>query len=219
MGPSSLLFRRPGIGPLMGTPSATERRTWISVAVGALVVAAMWLSWFFAPQVWSEDPNSTHPDNNVGYDVLVIGLVVMVLLFGWYVWTHSHRDPPLAVLSGLIILVAGLIVVFASAYFNFGSPQNFTGISGHSARLSHLDALSLTAGNLSTAGSPVGPRSQWARGLVIIQQLVDFGFLGFIAAVAIGRLRAPSSPESPQSSEGGPGSEALADAPARPNGR
>jgi hypothetical protein len=157
------------------------------VGVGALVVAGMWLSWFLAPGFWQD---SGQPTNSAGYDSLEVGLVVVVALFGWYVWTHSHEDPPLAIVAGLIVLVAALLVVFASAYFNFGSPQNFTGAAlQHPARLTHLDALSLAVGNLSTAGSAVGPRSQWARGLVMTQQLVDFAFLGFIASIALGRLR------------------------------
>jgi hypothetical protein len=148
----------------------------------------MWLSWFFSPSFWSESlvaGRASHAD----YDALEVVLIVLVFLFGWYVWRHSHEDAPLTILAGLVVLTGALLVVFASTYFNFGSAQNF--VIHHGGRLTHIDALSLAVGNLSTAGSTVTPRSQWARGIVMTQQLVDFAFLGFIAAIAISRLRAP----------------------------
>lgn len=94
------------------------------------------------------------------------------------------------------MLTGALVIVFASTYFYFGSPHNFVapfGSPSMTGRLTHLDALSLAVGTLTTAGSADLPRSQWARGLVTTQELVDLVLFGFIAVIAIGRFRLPRS--------------------------
>jgi hypothetical protein len=167
----------------------------IIIVAGSTVVLAMWLTWFFVPSIWTESSFVSGNASAAEYDGLVGGLAALIILFGIYVWTRSHSDPPLLVLTGLALLAAALIVVFASAYFYFGSSANFTTESAvhHGAgRLTHIDALSLAVGTLTTAGSTVSPRSQWARGVVMAQQLVDFAFIGFIATVAISRFRQPA---------------------------
>ena len=167
----------------------------IAIGLGAVVVLGMWLSWFFVPSFWNESLDATRA-SRADYEALVGVLVLLVGVFGWYVWTRSQTDPPILVIAGLAVLAAGLIVGFASAYFYFGSLQNFGGLGGppHPTRLSHIDALSLAVGTLTTAGSSVSARSQWAKGLVMTQQLVDFVFIGLIATIAVGRIRIASRP-------------------------
>lgn len=166
---------------------------WSIAGLGALIVVAMWLSWYEAPGWWNESLSDQGRATKVDYLVLVLALMLVIIAFGWYVWTNSHKGPPLAIVVGLILITAALIVVFASAYFYFGGPHNFTTTpASHSGRLSHLDAVSLAVGTLTTAGSAVTPRSQWARALVIIQELTDFAFIGFIAVIAFSRLRHPA---------------------------
>jgi hypothetical protein len=167
----------------------------IIIAAGAMVVLASWLTWFFLPSIWTESSFVSGNASKAEYDALVAGLAVLIIAFGIYVWTRSQSDPPLIVLTGLALLAAALIVVFASAYFYFGSSANFATESAvhlGAARLSHIDALSLAVGTLTTAGSTVSPRSQWARSVVMTQQLVDFAFIGFIATIAISRFRQPA---------------------------
>ncbi len=193
-----------------------EGRAWpkpagsaIAIGLGALVVLGMWLSWFFAPSFWNESLDAS-PASRADYEALVGVLVVLVGVFGWYVWTRSQTDSPILVVAGLAVLAAGLIVGFASAYFYFGGPQNFGGLGGPPSppRMSHIDALSLAVGTLTTAGSSVSARSQWAKGLVMTQQLVDFVFIGLIATIAVGRIRIASRrqtrPLEPLGGEGSP---------------
>jgi hypothetical protein len=175
-----------------GGDGGRQNFPWVSVGIGAALVLAMWLTWFYLPGFWNESGPGSGASSRAYYELLVGGLAALIAFFGWYVWTRAHTAQPLMIVTALLLLAAGLIIVFASAYFQFGYPPNFS--TAPSVRhLSHLDALSLAVGTLTTAGSVVTPRSQWARGLVMTQQLVDFAFIGFIASIAIGRLRQPVS--------------------------
>lgn len=66
---------------------------WVGVTVGALVVAAMWLSWLFIPALWTFQPVGHRHGGRIEYEILVVVLIVLIGLFGVYVWARSHAIP------------------------------------------------------------------------------------------------------------------------------
>jgi Ion channel len=78
-----------------------------------------------------------------------------------------------------------LIADFAFIYWRGGTRANW------GMPLSHIDALFLTIGTLTTAGTGgIAPHTEWARGMLTIQMTVDIVSVTLITGLVIARLTA-----------------------------
>jgi hypothetical protein len=82
-----------------------------------------------------------------------------------------------------VLTVLSLIGNFAFAYFLDGASGNW------SIPLSHLDAILVSVGTLTTAGTgDVQPHTELARGLVTAQMALDVVVVTVVAGVVVWRL-------------------------------
>jgi hypothetical protein len=105
-----------------------------------------------------------------------------VILWGLYILIKSRASR--AILIAIVIAVANAIVIdFAYLYYILGIGSNF------SQHLSHLDAVYLSLGIFTTAGSgSIYPASELTRGLVIIQYIIDVVFFSALVNLLVSRL-------------------------------
>jgi len=89
------------------------------------------------------------------------------------------------------LLMLGIVWLLVNVVFGFAETYYFVDsiYGGFSERLSHVDALYLTVGILSTAGSSIGVNSPLARSIVIVQMVTDLVLIGGVGAVVVSRFR------------------------------
>ena len=76
-----------------------------------------------------------------------------------------------------------LVETFSLAYWDIGTKQNFNG------RLTHLDTVYITLGNLTTVGSgSLVPQSEAGRLLVTLQYAVDLIFVVIVLGTIVSQL-------------------------------
>lgn len=93
---------------------------------------------------------------------------------------HPRWDLPPPWTPALVDLVAA----FALIYWSYGSPPDF----GPHTSLTRLDAIYFSVGTLTTGTGSINAVSEAARAVQMIQQLLDLAYIGFAAALVIGRL-------------------------------
>jgi len=117
------------------------------------------------------------------------GSVVLVLFMSYVIASHAVAGRvAIARLCGFVVyVVLAVLQVFAIAYYGIGTRSNWN------MRLSHLDAVLVSVGTLTTAGTGgITPKSELARGLLVSQMVADFVvvtlLIGLILGVVIQRL-------------------------------
>lgn len=87
----------------------------------------------------------------------------------------------LAVFTAYVLIV--LIYVFSTIYWYRGAGDNF------SRPLSHLDAVYFAVGTFTTAGTgSISATSQYARGVQLLQEVIDAALVLFILGIVVARL-------------------------------
>jgi hypothetical protein len=119
---------------------------------------------------------------------LALGLIATSAVFVWRV-ARQRLWQSLILAANLLFLV---IFGFAFAYYAIGGASEWT------APLTHLDALYVALGTLSTAGTgSIAPVGQGSRGLVSLQMFVDIVVMVLAVGVLVSRLSAPSGAPKP----------------------
>jgi len=136
-------------------------------------VVFLWLVFWFAA------PKDIDPWPALGFLFLAVAAPAVEA-----VWRASDREAS----RGLIAAVGAytlfvLVATYSSVYYNTADGRNW------SVHLSHVDALLLSMGTLTTAGTgDITPRSELARGLLSIQMAIDLGVVTIMVAVVLNRL-------------------------------
>jgi voltage-gated potassium channel len=91
----------------------------------------------------------------------------------------------LITVATLVFLVLYVIVLFAWTYWDIGTFTNF------GQPLTHIDALYVSVGTLSTAGTgSISAMSKLARGIQSAQMTIDMVLVVFVAGVVVTRFMA-----------------------------
>lgn len=153
-----------------GKASALARSV---IAFGLVIQALLWVDFFRAR------PIAVSPVS-VLFEIVLIVLGVIFLLYTGLHKAHL-RYLLLALFNATGVLVAG----FSFLYWTHGTQAdaNFTQPLSH-----HLDAVYFTLGTLSTLGTDIYPKSQWARGVETVQMALDIVFFTFGVAFLLHRL-------------------------------
>jgi hypothetical protein len=130
--------------------------------------------------------------------IVTIVLTVVVIAFASYRVVFSAIHPTRSLGAVLYLAAHALSVLvadFAFIYWRSGTAANW------GMPLSHLDALFLAVGTLTTAGAAgIVPHTEWARGMLAIQMVVDIVSVTLVTGLVISRLsvrraRAPAERE------------------------
>jgi voltage-gated potassium channel len=133
--------------------------------------------------LWGSFVLAEQRGSSMASTVLVVGMSMATIAYGAYV-TIDAASSRLVTMAAIIRLavftVLFLVGSFSRFYFSYGTHHNW------SVRLSHLDALLLSVGILTTAGTgDVQPHSELARGLITAQMSVDILVVTVMAAVVL----------------------------------
>ena len=152
---------------------------WLLV-IDLVLLGAPWAAFFRYDR-----PPAAHPHMAI-LPVVVLVSVLVIAFVGTVAITRSGW-PMEAIVGGLILSAGCLVCVFADLYYSIGTTRNF------SMPLSHLDAIMVAVGTLSTAGTgDVAPKSELARGLLTTQMSLDVLFVGVVLALAVASLSRPA---------------------------
>lgn len=101
--------------------------------------------------------------------------------------TEPTRRPEVTLITvaTLVFLVLYVIVLFAWTYWDIGTLTNF------GQRLTHIDAIYVSVGTLSTAGTgSISAMSKLARGVQSAQMTIDMVLVVFVGGVVVTRYTA-----------------------------
>jgi hypothetical protein len=122
---------------------------------------------------------STHRPWDATSVAATIGSAAILLLMAFVIasqvirGTMSIRHIAVSALSMLLLLIFDAAIV----YYSIGARGNWN------MKLSHVDAMLVSVGTLTTAGTGgISPRSELARGLMLGQMVADF----VVVTVAVG---------------------------------
>jgi hypothetical protein len=106
------------------------------------------------------------------------------------VWLARRDDTHLLVLGfAAVNTVIFLVAYFATFYLSYGTRTNWN------MRLTHLDALMVALGTLTTAGTgDIQPRSETARTLLTGQMAIDLVVVTVMSAFVLNRFVARRKP-------------------------
>lgn len=115
----------------------------------------------------------------------VIFSVLLLALMGFVIASQAVRGTrPLRQLAFSAFTMLSLVLVDAAiAYYSIGGGANWN------MKLSHVDAMLVSVGTLTTAGTAgITPRSEIARGLLVGQMVVDFAVVTIVVGLVLQRL-------------------------------
>lgn len=123
---------------------------------------------------------------------IIVGLLLLAGLVGWEIYrTVNDPYPEVRAGTGILVLVAGVIVVFSLFY----ATMSVSDPAAFSVPIGKSDAVYFTVTTLSTTGfGDITAVSQGARWAVTVQMLFDFVLLVglarvFVLAAKTGRAR------------------------------
>lgn len=126
---------------------------------------------------------------------IAAGLVLLVGVLGWALRSVLRAQyPQLRAIEAFSLALSALIVVFAFGYLSMSAND----ADAFEEPLSHTDALYFTLTTVTTVGfGDIAPESDAARGLVMVQMVLDFVLIGagirLLALVAKRRLEAAAT--------------------------
>jgi hypothetical protein len=134
--------------------------------------------------VWGGYASSTHSEAGgwliVFWAVLGLSLPGSFLVFFYTLRRGAPRDELIFIVINNLAILIGL---FAFAYWNAGTRGNWN------MRLSHLDALYVAVGTLTTAGTgAIQAQSELARTLLTAQMVVDIVAFTLVTGILVTRL-------------------------------
>jgi hypothetical protein len=168
------------------------------IVFGLAVQGWLWFDFFRARPI-GVSPLS------VFFEIVLIVLGVMFLLYTGVHKAAHLRYLLLALFNATGVLVAGFSLLYWSHATQ--ADANFTQPLSH-----HLDAVYFTLGTLSTLGTDIYAKSQWARAVQTVQMGLDVVFLTFGVAFFLHRLttNTPRREEATNTPENQPAAAAAA---------
>ena len=156
------------------------------IAVGFLLFAeaVLWLYYFLRASRGSSSSIHLGHNGDVSRIIEVVGATLLVAAVSvWVIKRISGRTGTLAEALGLAIFsVSVLVYTFATLYYEWG-------LANWSRSLSHVDALFIALGTLTTAGTgELQASTELAHCLLIVQMLVDILMFTGIVAVVTSRI-------------------------------
>jgi hypothetical protein len=120
-----------------------------------------------------------------------VGYIVLVLVVAPFERLADARSAPFPELFGkFAYLLVLLFFGFSLIYYDLGSKQLWSPND-----LSHVSALFVTTGTIVTAGfAGIEPKSDWVRGLLVLQMIVDIVLVATVGSMVLQRYtERPSS--------------------------
>jgi hypothetical protein len=126
------------------------------------------------------------------FSVLLLALMAFVIGSQAIRGTASLQHIAVSALTMLSLVLVNASIV----YYSIGGRHNWN------VRLSHVNALLVSVGTLTTAGTAgITPRSELARGLLVGQMVIDFAVVTVVIGLVLQRLAtrqpAPVEPDKP----------------------
>lgn len=169
-------------------PGEVRREAYAAMSRIIAITTLFGIAYAFAPM-----NNPVHD----GVPLLVGGLVVFGALVVWHVRaTGRARYPGIRAVEALATTIPFLMLTFASVYYLLEQSS----FNAFDVALTRLDALYFSVTVFATVGfGDITAHSQLARGMVTVQMIVDFVFVGAVVRVLItvvGRRRETTSGDS-----------------------
>ena len=121
----------------------------------------------------------------VSVSYIVIALIVGPL---WLLADAGSATNP-ELFGKFAYLLVLLFFGFSLIYFDLGSKQLWS-----PGDLSHVSTMFVTSGTIVTAGfAGIEPKSDWVRGLLVVQMVVDIVLVASVGAIALQRYSSPSN--------------------------
>jgi hypothetical protein len=142
---------------------------WLLVAAFVTVTqAAPWLQWATEGKLSAV---------GIGFSALSVAIAL-----GFAIWFIPRVKFWQALVFALNSLLS-LVITFAGVYVSHGSDRDW------SLSLTRLDSLTVSLGNLSTAGTGgINPRSELARRLITMQYGLDLVAVLIVAGLLVARI-------------------------------
>jgi len=158
-------------------PGDVRREAFAALARIALITTLLGVTYAFAPM---SDP--VHD----GVPLLVGSLIVFIGLVVWHVRaTGRARYPGIRAAEGLATTIPFLMLTFAAVYYSL----QLSSFGAFEVALTRLDALYFSVTVFATVGfGDIVAHSELARGIVTIQMIVDFLFVGAVVRVLVGAV-------------------------------
>lgn len=119
--------------------------------------------------------------------VVVVGACSLALV-GIATLRVLHDDHLKEVVVAVVYVGMTVVTDFSLFYYSSGAHHNW------SKPLTHLDALVVTFGTLTTAGTAdIHPHTEVARGLLLAQMIVDVFLVTILVGLLVGRVAARRS--------------------------
>jgi hypothetical protein len=122
---------------------------------------------------------------------LSVSYVVIALIVGplWLLADAGSTTNP-EFFGKFAYLFVLLFFGFSLIYYDLGAKQLWS-----PGDLSHVSTMFVTTGTIVTAGfAGIEPKSDWVRGLLVVQMVVDIVLVATVGSMAIQRYSSPSKP-------------------------
>jgi hypothetical protein len=160
-----------------------SRRSPADVALWGLLVALSIIVWWFYFE-------SRRPKHETGVTPALIPMLAEFVLFTFSLPKMAERSRSFTRAFGAFVLAMSLLVaLFSTIYYTHGTTRNW------SKPLSHIDAVYVTVGTLTTAGtSGVAAESRFAHGVLTSQMVLDLVVITGAFSILIGTYLARHDP-------------------------
>lgn len=113
----------------------------------------------------------------------IIPVAISTAIFTYLIISMTRIGSMFDLIAMIFFAFSSVLATFSTLYWNYGTTSNF------SEKLTRLDAVYFAAGILSTAGTgDISAVSQAARGLQLLQMILDIGFIVFAVALAVAEI-------------------------------
>lgn len=156
-------------------PGAVRREAYAALARITAITTLFGVAYAFVPM---NDPV------NDGVPLLVGGLFVFTALVVWHVRaTGRAQYPGIRAVEALATTIPFLVLTFAAVYYLLEQSS----FKAFDVALTRLDALYFSVTVFATVGfGDITAHSELARGMVTVQMVVDFFFVGAVVRVLVG---------------------------------
>jgi Ion channel len=154
--------------------------SWSVLTAWALIQLVDWIEFWQVPRRGHDTYSALQ------FGLLFLGsLVFLAIPILWIgIAISAPTMDPLKGVITFVLTLSYVVVTSSRMYYALGDSSNF------SHALSHLDAVLLAVGTLTTAGTAdIVATSERARALVLCQQVVDFALVVFVATLFVARIQ------------------------------
>jgi hypothetical protein len=121
----------------------------------------------------------------------IIGSSLLLAAMAFVIGSRAVRQTTSLrqIAASALSLLSQLLVTASITYYSIGVPRNWN------MRLSHVDAMLVSVGTLTTAGTAdITPSSELARRLLLGQMVIDFLVVTIVIGIVLQRLANRPSP-------------------------